>query len=246
MFSSDSSSITHTSASEFTAQAVVHILERTSKLSLVHYNGVDRPFLGELSTDGDNEIKQLVQTTFPNCNISKIKQVYYPQMYGMYLLREEEMKLEVGRRVQEKLLFHVTTESRAMESLSSGLDWRRTQRNKFGCGVSFSDNADYANYYADKSPSEDTRVIMICCVLVRETYVVPRQNDGNDLIVPPDFADTSVSHTGHVYVKYNDNEFYPLFFAFYRREHEHRITSKFYRANNYRGRSNRSYNRNRW
>lgn len=75
-------------------------------------------------------------------------------MYGMYLLREEEMKLEVGRRVQEKLLFHVTTESRAMESLSSGLDWRRTQRNKFGCGVSFSDNADYANYYADKSPSE--------------------------------------------------------------------------------------------
>jgi len=72
----------------------------------------------------------------------------------MYLLREEEMKLEVGRRVQEKLLFHVTTESRAMESLSSGLDWRRTQRNKFGCGVSFSDNADYANYYADKSPSE--------------------------------------------------------------------------------------------
>lgn len=72
MFSSDSSSITHTSASEFTAQAVVHILERTSKLSLVHYNGVDRPFLGELSTDGDNEIKQLVQTTFPNVSNTTI------------------------------------------------------------------------------------------------------------------------------------------------------------------------------
>jgi len=66
MFSSDSSSITHTSASEFTAQAVVHILERTSKLALVRYGGVNRPFLGELSTDGDNEIKQLVQSTFPN------------------------------------------------------------------------------------------------------------------------------------------------------------------------------------
>lgn len=66
MFSSDSSSRTHTSASEFTAQAKVHILKRISKLALVYCNGVDRPLLVKLSTNGNNEIKQLVQRTFPN------------------------------------------------------------------------------------------------------------------------------------------------------------------------------------
>jgi len=88
------------------------------------------------------------------CNISKIHQVYAPQMYGMYMLHKEEMILDVDQKVQEKLLYHVTTESRAMESLTSGLDWRRTQRNKFGCGVSFSYDADYANYFANNSSSE--------------------------------------------------------------------------------------------
>jgi len=81
-------------------------------------------------------------------------------MYGMYTLREEAMKVVVGQSAQEKVLFHVTTESRAMEALDSGLDWRRTRRNKFGCGVSFSDDADYANYYADKFTSEGIIIIV--------------------------------------------------------------------------------------
>jgi len=73
-------------------------------------------------------------------------------MYAMYLLRSEEMKLIAGRnKVKKLILYHVTTESRALESLESGLDWRRTRRAKFGCGVSFSDDADYANFYADNS-----------------------------------------------------------------------------------------------
>lgn len=67
------------------------------------------------------------------------------------MLRLEEMKSTVGQSVQEKLLYRVTTESRAMKSLNSGLDWRR---NKLDCGVSFSDDADYANFYDDNPLSE--------------------------------------------------------------------------------------------
>jgi len=90
----------------------------------------------------------------------------------MYMLRKEEMELAVGRSVEDKLLFHVTTESRAIESLESGLDWRRTHRNKFGRGVSFSDDADYANYYADNSPSEGIIILLIInmmfvCLLIK-------------------------------------------------------------------------------
>jgi len=76
-------------------------------------------------------------------------------MYGMYLLRKQEMQLDNYKNdVQELMLYHVTSESRALESLKSGLDWRRTRRSKFGCGVSFSNDADYANFYADNSPLE--------------------------------------------------------------------------------------------
>jgi len=75
-------------------------------------------------------------------------------MYGMYLLHRQEMLANNNLGLVERLLYHVTTESRAIESLKSGLDWRRTQRSKYGRGVSFSDDADYANYYADNSPSE--------------------------------------------------------------------------------------------
>ncbi|XP_022168123.1 protein PFC0760c-like isoform X2 [Myzus persicae] len=165
------------------------------------------------------------------CNISNILHVNAPQMYGMYMLRYEEMKMTNGQSVQEKMLFHVTTQSRAMESLDSGLDWRRTRRNKYGCGVSFSDDADYANFYADKFTSEESRVIMICTVLISETYVVPWNVKGDSLIVPPGLADTTMGNNGRVYVKYNDNDFYPLYFVYYQRRPEHMAMSKYSRAN---------------
>jgi len=76
----------------------------------------------------------------------------------------------------------------------------------------------------------ETRVIMICIVLVRNTYVIPRQSDGNLLIVPPARADTTVSDNSRVYVKYNDNEFYPLYFVYFRNRHEYLTSSKYFRA----------------
>jgi hypothetical protein len=142
-------------------------------------------------------------------------------MYGMYMLRMEEMKLDVGRSVQEKFLYHVTTESRAMESLNSGLDWRRTRRNKFGCGVLFSDDADYANYYADNFSSEGI-FIFIC---------FSNRYQGSTLVIPPNQADTTMSHNKRVIVKYNNNEFYPIYFVYYQRRPDHRTTSKYNHAN---------------
>jgi len=85
-------------------------------------------------------------------------------MYGMYLLHKEEFK---NQGVQEKLLYHVTSESNALESLESGLDWRRTQRAKFGCGVSFSDNADYANYYANSDFGEGIILVLLLMFVFR-------------------------------------------------------------------------------
>lgn len=80
-------------------------------------------------------------------------------MYGMYLLHKEEMRLaNGGDDAQELVLYHVTANSRALESLKNGLDWRLTRRAKFGCGVSFSNDADYGNYYANRSTNEGKTV----------------------------------------------------------------------------------------
>lgn len=74
-------------------------------------------------------------------------------MYGMYLLRKEEMELQKNygskTSVQELRLYHITTEHKAIQSLENGLNWRLTTRSRYGHGVSFSNNADYADFYAN-------------------------------------------------------------------------------------------------
>jgi len=86
--------------------------------------------------------------------VDGVEQVNRAELYGMYLLRKEEMALEKGPEVKELVLYHVTTVKKGKESLQGGLDWRRTKRSKFGRGVSFSDDADYADFYANHSTGE--------------------------------------------------------------------------------------------
>jgi len=74
-------------------------------------------------------------------------------------------------------------------------------------------------------------VIMICSVLVRKMYVIPAQDYGDNLIVPPGRADMTVSHNSRVYVKYNDNDFYPKYFVYYSQRSEHMTESKYFRVN---------------
>lgn len=86
-------------------------------------------------------------------------------MYGMYLLRKEEMLLEKSQKgnpckVQELILYHVTTEQKGIQSLEHGLDWRRTKRSRYGQGVSFSDDAEYADFYANRSGGEGNNYII--------------------------------------------------------------------------------------
>jgi len=89
--------------------------------------------------------------------VDRVRQVNRQQMYGMYLLRKEEMETENGRTgtaVKELVLYHATTEDKGVESLNGGLDWRRTKRSRYRRGVSFSDDVDYADYYANRSAGE--------------------------------------------------------------------------------------------
>ncbi|VVC31370.1 Poly(ADP-ribose) polymerase, catalytic domain [Cinara cedri] len=187
------------------------------------------PLLSQCSHYKEEQIEAQVHKTFPWCQIDKISQVNQPSMYGMYLLRKKEMQLQ--NFVQEIQLYHVTTQSKGITSLKNGLNWRLTKRSKFGRGVSFSDDCDYANFYAHFSSREDNRVIIVCTVLVANKWTV-KGNSGKDLEVPPETADTTISPNGRVYVKYNDYEFCPMFVVYYRCKHEDLCQSRYFNGKN--------------
>lgn len=65
----------------------------------------------------------------------------------MYEIKKEEYKTRDGL-AEEMVLYHATSESNVLSIIMNNFDWRMTNRNKFGKGVSFSDNADYANFYS--------------------------------------------------------------------------------------------------
>ncbi|XP_025413576.1 uncharacterized protein LOC112685788 isoform X2 [Sipha flava] len=211
--------------SSYSSLAAKHLNQRHGNTYKRYYTN---PQLEECYNK-DQLIEQ-VHTTFPWCRVDKVHNVYATHMYGLYLLRREEIRLETGAADCEMTLYHVTTEQRAKESLEHGLDWRRTKRSRFGRGVSFSDDADYADYFADNRTGEVKRVIMVCTVLVHKTSTkIVKPNSG--LSIPPENADTTMSPNGRVYVKYNDYEFYPLHFVYYERRLEDLSMSRYFNKN---------------
>lgn len=156
-----------------------------------------------------NTVIQSIDTTFRN-KISSMVRVQNPFLWGSYMLKREEC-LNRGADVTEKKLFHATGELNVLSICQNNLDWRRSTRTKFGQGVSFSPSEDYANMYCNQLAG-NMRALIIATVLVG------RETQGNcGTIIPPRPYDTTIGRYGQVVVKYNDNEFYPLYVAYYSR-----------------------------
>jgi len=126
---------------------------------------------------------------------------------GCYLLTKEEYVKRYGN-VTEMELFHATSAHNVPSITRNNLDWRRSVRTKFGMGVSFSPDARYANWHSNRS-NPTRRAMFIANVLVHSTC------SGYSTMKLPVRADTSTGNSGSVYVKYSDNEFYPLYVAYY-------------------------------
>lgn len=68
----------------------------------------------------------------------------------MYELKKEEYKvLFKSEIVREIRMYHSTSASNAMSIIKDNLDWRRVSRVKYGQGVSFSTDPDYANFHSN-------------------------------------------------------------------------------------------------
>jgi hypothetical protein len=139
----------------------------------------------------------------------KVVRVQNPYLWGCYLLKKAECANRSGCSVTEKVLFHATGQSNIDSITENNLDWRRSFRTKFGCGVSFSPSAKYANTWCNRDIGS-SRALIVATVLMGSSHV-----GDYDTVLPREGYDTTVGYFGKVYVKYYDNEFYPEYVVYY-------------------------------
>lgn len=77
-----------------------------------------------------------------------MKKVNNPQLYGMYLLWKEELKVSDSNQLNERLLYHATSPKNALSISRNNIDWRKTYRSRFGIGACFSTCPQYANRHS--------------------------------------------------------------------------------------------------
>lgn len=174
--------------------------------------------------EGDEtRLETIFSKDLPGARINYIFKIENMFLTSLYLLKKEEYKVMYGD-VQEVELFHVTNREVFKVVRQDNLDWRKVVRHKFGHGISFSTDIDYANFFSNKN-NKVQRVVLVCKVLVAKPCVgSPR------LVVPPPQYDGSHSRDGYTYVKYSDNEFLPLYAIFFECTQDILKSSKFKRC----------------
>lgn len=176
-----------------------------------HFTPFNRTFhllrVSEFSQDYE-EISGLFYATMKNGHkITQMDRIVNPYMYGAYLLKKEQLMRRNPGNWEEYMLFHGTKKNNVNDICKYNFNWRLcgsgTGRHKFGQGVSFSPSASYAAHYCN---SGKKKVMLLCNVLMKNKCI------GHQNMVLPDYeCDTSVNETQQVFVKYEDNEFYPLY-----------------------------------
>ena len=164
-------------------------------------------------TKGSQEYKSVMSKVnlrwMPEYGPEKIVRVQNPYLWGCYLLKKAECINRSGCSVTEKVLFHATGQSNIDSITKNNLDWRRSVRTKFGCGVSFSPSASYAETWCNRGIG-CYRALIVAKVLVGNSH-----GGGYGTELPRAGCDTTVGNRGQVYVKYYDHEFYPEYVIYY-------------------------------
>lgn len=158
-------------------------------------------------------------------NIVKINNSF---LHNAYIAKKKEKQAFYGY-VREELLFHGTQKANVNSICTYNFDWRLCRRRKFGKGVSFTPDADYASNYCD---DDYHKVMILAKVLIARSC-----NGHPKMKYPPNGFDTTQKPNGDVIVKYEDNEFLPCYKIYYHFEDEEEYSdddfSDDYYYNNY-------------
>lgn len=170
-----------------------------------------------LSSSEGKSVQKFFQRTCKSkdsyLSISGIVRIENPFLHSLYLLKKEEMALR-NSHVDELFLYHGTKKRLVRNICENNLDWRQySEMHRFGKGVSFSPSATYSSHYSDDGGCDKVmllfKVLVSNCLLGLPDMDIPLDDEG---VL---YYDTSIKEDTSVIVKYNDNEFYPLYKILY-------------------------------
>lgn len=159
----------------------------------------------------EDYVKELITKTMPDVKIDKVEKVNNNFLEGMYLLTKEEFQVRKPNvELDERNLLHATSQANVLNIIRNNLSRLYTTRGSYGKGVYFSDEAELANKICNPSCG-NKRAIIVCKVIVGSKWVL-HSNPRNFL---PQDKDTGLCYNDKVFVKFCDQEFLPLFVAYY-------------------------------
>ncbi|KAJ9600225.1 hypothetical protein L9F63_009485 [Diploptera punctata] len=160
------------------------------------------------SSEEYKDVVGKIDTTL-NATIRKVVKVDNRLLKDYYNQNKERYRISLNGIFQEMQLFHATADRNVESIVTNNFNKRYTVRSKFGKGVSFSPSAEYANRYCNRNVGYN-RALILTKVLVGKSH------EGSYDTYEPMFGyDTTTGNDGKVYVKYNDNEFYPEYVVYY-------------------------------
>ncbi|KAF2358809.1 Poly(ADP-ribose) polymerase catalytic domain [Trinorchestia longiramus] len=172
---------------------------------------------------GSNEymfVERMFRATMHGIGIQKIFRIQNTFLWDAYQLKKQQMlQTHNGdtKLLNEQYMFHGTKASVLNQIYEGNLDWRLYGSNVgclYGRGTYFSNKASESDGYTSGSP----KVILLAMVLVGEACRGDRRMD-----YPPKnpktnrHYDTTVNDAvpPSIFVKYNDDEYYPAYAVYY-------------------------------
>lgn len=196
---------------------VNNILHRLLNVNYVQSNRsvLDRRNLYELEKlDYNSQEYRQLEALFYKTNKRFFKIHSIEKVHNSYLAMQYELKkIELTKRniqFEERKMYHGTKKCNIDSICQKNFDWRLTGTSrgcKFGEGVSFSPIAYYATHYGDTTYN---KVMIVAHVIVGDCCEGYR-----NMLIPHLGFDTSVNKKKEVYVKYDDNSFYPSYLIHY-------------------------------
>lgn len=105
---------------------------------------------------------------------------------------------------------HSTPTENVSSIIDDNLDYRLVARCKFGRGISFTPCPTYADREGCRYAHTNNRAMIIAKVLIGKSH-----QGCQTLRIPFSGYDTTTDNYNQVYVKYNDDEFYPQYIVYY-------------------------------
>ena len=169
-------------------------------------------------------VKNLMELSMGRISLQSVERVLNDREWKKYQNRKEQLKLyykDNPSAINEQYLFHGTSHSVVDLICKENFDWRLYGDNVghlYGRGVYFSNLASLSSGYGDSDPS-GIRVMFIVLVLVGTMAI---GNKGTNY--PPVNKQTGMRfnttcndrNDSRVFVKYERNEHYPAYVAYYR------------------------------